>query len=99
MPTFVQLFMQHDRPRTCGECNMCVPRPAEDIPPGSKFTYYCLLRDKELTGRGVKAEDKQFKFRCRPNWYRANFWKHNGALPIAFDKMLHYNIDPSKLPL
>ena len=95
----VPIFMQAERPEFCKDCNMCTPRPPEDIPPGSKFTYYCLLQQKELTGRGIKAHDPKRLYRCHPNKYREEYCHWNGRYPIAYETIQHYNIDPTKIPI
>jgi len=93
------LYMQEKRPRVCQECNMCVSRPAGEVPAGSKFTHYCLLKGLELSGRGIKAEDKQFKFRCKVNEYRKAYANYDGAFVISKELVKKFGISETLLPL
>ena len=99
MAAHTRIFMQKERPETCGRCNLCLKRPLEEVPAGSKFTYYCLLLEKELSGRGVKTLDKQLKFRCKPNQYRKTYCSYDGEFPVSHDNVIRYHIDESRLPL
>lgn len=94
-----KIFMQGQRPERCCDCNLCVKRPEGEVPPGSKFTYYCLLKQKELTGRGIHTPDLQFKFRCKRNEYFEALNFHDGKFPISVEAMFKYSIDISKIPL
>ena len=91
--------MQAERPQLCCECNLCAERPPEDIPPGSKFTHYCLMMQKELSGRGIKAQDPRNRKRCKPNDYREQYCKWNGRFPVAYESIQHYNVDTTKIPI
>lgn len=95
----VPIFMQKERPEQCHNCNLCVERPASDIPAGSKYTHYCLLLDKPLSGRGVHTPDLQLRFRCKPNQYRKAYCAEDGCFSVSLQKVLHYHIEESKLPL
>jgi len=91
--------MQAERPARCCECNLCVKRPKDELPPGEKKTYYCLLLQKDLSGRGIQQPDIRHRFSCRVNLYREYYCKWNGRFPVARDVIKKYNIDQMKMPI
>lgn len=93
------IYMQHNRPELCCQCNLCVERPANEIPPGSKFTHFCLLKQKELSRRGIHTEDKHGNYRCKVNEYRKHFCEWDGEHPISKEDVEKYKIDEMKMPL
>lgn len=95
----IPIYMQEERPETCARCNLCVKRPETEVPFGDKFTHFCLMLDKPLSGRGIQAEDKQLKFRCKPNEYRKQYCRFNGEWPTCKEEIDKYNIRQCLLPL
>jgi len=95
----IPIYMQQERPKLCKGCNLCVKRPASEVPHGSKFTHFCLMLDKPMSGRSLIAEDKQYKVRCKPNEYRKQYCRYNGEWPTCKEEIEKYNIRQALLPL
>ena len=95
----IPIYMQTERPEFCCECNMCVARPAADIPFGSKDTHYCLLLQKPISRRLTHTTDPHHRQRCKPLEYKKAYVSNDGEYPLSLETILHYGIQQSKLAL
>lgn len=95
----IPIYMQANRPELCCRCNMLVERPKEDLTPGTKFTHFCLMMQKPISGRGTTAIDPKCRMRCKPKDYHKTFVQYDGEFPLSLNTIMHYKIDESKLPL